>query len=63
MFSEKRTDSGSDVARAEGLDGKVWVDFADDLGGIAVGEVRVLQRMSVNDDQHLLSVFVCMCKE
>lgn len=38
----RRTDSGADVARAEGLDGEVWVDLADDLGGIAVGEVRVL---------------------
>lgn len=40
---ERRTDSGADVARAEGLDGEVWVDLADDLGGIAVGEVRVLE--------------------
>lgn len=43
----RRTDSGADVARAEGLDGEVWVDLADDLGGIAIGEVRVLQRMLV----------------
>lgn len=40
---QRRTDSGPDVARAEGLDREVWVDFADDLGGIAVGEVRVLK--------------------
>lgn len=40
---ERRTDSRADVARAEGLDGEVWVDLADDLGGIAVGEVRVLE--------------------
>lgn len=39
--AEDHVNSRADVTRAEGLDGEVWVDFANDLGGIAVGEVGV----------------------
>lgn len=49
----RRTNSRADVTRAEGLDGQVWVDFANDLGGIAVCEVGVLrERLSVSVSNH-----------
>lgn len=43
LLEGERTDSRADITRAEGLDGEIWVDFANDLGGIAVGEVGVLR--------------------
>lgn len=42
LRAEAHVDAGADVAGAEGLDGEVRVDLADEEGGVAVGEVSFL---------------------
>lgn len=40
LGAETHVDVCADVAGAQGLDGKVGVDFPDEEGGVAIGEVR-----------------------
>ena len=38
----RHTDVGTDVARAKCLDGKVWLDLANEEGSISICEVSFL---------------------
>lgn len=40
--SRKRTNSGANVSAEDSLDGQVRIDFANDKGGVAIGEVSFL---------------------
>lgn len=37
--AERHVNSGADITSAEGLDGEIWVDFANDLRGVSMGEM------------------------
>lgn len=38
----ERTDSRPNISTEDGLDGKVWIDFANDEGSVAIGEMSFL---------------------
>ena len=40
------TDVSAEILRAQRLDGEVGVDFSNDLGGVAAGEVGILKDVS-----------------
>ena len=42
-----RTDVVAEVSGLVDFDAEVWLDFADDFGGVVEGEVRVLGRKEV----------------
>lgn len=46
---DRRTDSGTDITRGEGLDGQIRVDLANDLDGVSDGQMGVLGRLSVSE--------------
>ena len=58
-MSWERTDAGAEVFGGEDLDGEVWVDLADDLASVAVGEVGFLGGVGLFRWSACMALFTC----